>query len=104
MQTPPGSQPTTVSKQSTPLLQVDDLHVHFRTPHGVARVVDGANLTINRREIFGLAGSAGSGKTPLVDATLHIVRFGNREATGHIWFTPRDESAPVDLMTLSAAK
>ncbi len=104
MQTVPSSQPTIVSQQSTPLIQVDDLHIHFRTPHGVARVVDGANLTINRGEIFGLAGESGSGKTTLVEAILQIVRFANREATGHIWFTPRDASTPVDLMTLSAAK
>ena len=94
--------PVTPSRdRSAPLIQVEDLRIHFRTPRGVARVVDGANLTINRGEIFGLAGESGCGKTTLVEAILQIVRFRNRNASGHVWFTPRDATEPVDLMALS---
>jgi len=101
MQAKTASQSTAPADRSSPLIQVEDLRVHFRTQRGIARVVDGANLTIKRGEIFGLAGESGCGKTTFVEAILQIVRFGNRQATGHVWFTPRDASTPVDLMTLS---
>ncbi len=83
-----------------PLLQVNDLQIHFHTSRGVARVVDGTTLTLNHGEILGIAGESGSGKTTLVEAILQIVRFPNREARGEVLFSPGDHD-PVDLMTLS---
>ena len=88
----------------TPLLRVEDLHVHFRTPHGHARVVDGANLTVERKEIFGIAGESGCGKTTLVEAILQIIRFPNRVASGRVLFTPEAGSEPVDLLALPPAR
>jgi peptide/nickel transport system ATP-binding protein len=82
------------------LLEIEDLHIHFQTPRGIARVVDGANLTLNRNEIFGIAGESGSGKTTLVEAILQIIRFPNRIARGSVRFYP-SEGDPVDLMRLS---
>src|SRR5262249_25421998 len=66
---------------------------------GLARVVDGASLTIHRNEIFGIAGESGSGKTTLVEAILQIIRFPNRIARGSVRFFPTD-GEPVDLMRL----
>jgi peptide/nickel transport system ATP-binding protein len=82
------------------LLQVEDLHIHFATPRGVARVVDGANVAVQRNEIFGIAGESGCGKTTLVEAILQIIRFPNRIAAGHVRFVPA-KGEPVDLMQLS---
>jgi peptide/nickel transport system ATP-binding protein len=79
------------------LLQIDNLGVHFRTKAGVARVVDGASLTIHRNEIIGVAGESGSGKTTLVEAILQIIRFSNRETFGKVMFTPKS-GTPIDLM------
>jgi peptide/nickel transport system ATP-binding protein len=83
-----------------PLLEIEDLAIHFRSPRGVARVVDGTNLTIHRNEIVGVAGESGSGKTTLVEAILQIIRFPNRETRGHVWFTPRSGTR-IDLMQAS---
>lgn len=83
-----------------PLLQVEDLQIHFRTERGLARVVDGTNLTLNHGEILGIAGESGCGKTTLVEAILQIVRFPNREVAGRAMFSPGDMD-PVDLMTLN---
>src|SRR5438270_13437647 len=88
----------------TPLLRIEDLQIHYRTARGGARVVDGANLTVERNEIFGLAGESGCGKTTLVEAILQIIRFPNREARGRVLFSPREGDKPVDLMALSAAQ
>ena len=86
------------------LLQIEDLRIHYRSARGVARVVDGANLTVERNEIFGLAGESGCGKTTLVEAILQIIRFPNREAHGRVLFSPAANAEPVDLMALSPAQ
>jgi len=89
----------TPKTQGAPLLEIDNLAIHFRTAKGLARVVDGTNLTIHRNEIVGVAGESGSGKTTLVEALLQIVRFPNRETHGRVLFTTRS-GQKVDLMTL----
>jgi peptide/nickel transport system ATP-binding protein len=83
-----------------PLLQVENLDIHFQTHSGIARVVDGTNLTIQPNEIVGIAGESGSGKTTLVEAILQIIRFPNRIARGKVLFSP-DGKEQVDLMQLS---
>ncbi|MDQ6833026.1 MAG: ABC transporter ATP-binding protein [Chloroflexota bacterium] len=103
MKTAPRPETTATRQVETPLLQIEDLHIHFRTPGGLARVVDGASVTIQRNEIFGLAGESGCGKTTLVEAILQIIRFPNRVARGRVLFSP-EGGAPVDLMALSSAR
>ncbi len=80
-----------------PLLEIQDLAIHFRSKRGLARVVDGTTLTIHRNEIVGVAGESGSGKTTLVEAILQIIRFPNRETHGKVIFHPRS-GEPIDLM------
>ena len=46
----------------SPLVTVDDLHVHF----GEARAVDGASLKVFPSEVLALVGESGSGKTTLI--------------------------------------
>lgn len=84
------------------LLEVLNLDVHFQLKSGrVARVVDGANLTVNRNEIVGIAGESGSGKTTLVEAILGIRRFSNRTLHGDVLFHARDGRV-VNLTTMGA--
>ena len=47
---------------STPLLEIRGLRTYFHTEAGVAKAVDGVNLTINPGEVLGLVGESGSGK------------------------------------------
>jgi peptide/nickel transport system ATP-binding protein len=86
----------------TPLLELQDLRIHFpivkgalaRRTLGVVRAVDGVTLTIERGETLGLVGESGSGKTSLGRGILRVV-----EPTGGRVLYHRD-GRPIDLATL----
>jgi oligopeptide transport system ATP-binding protein len=58
---------------SDPLLQVDDLHVEFRTDDGVVKAVDGIGYTLRRGEVLAVLGESGSGKTVHARAIIRIL-------------------------------
>jgi oligopeptide/dipeptide ABC transporter ATP-binding protein len=67
-----------VSEAATPILEVDDLTVHFplRSLGRVTRVVravNGVSLVVRRGETLGIAGESGCGKSTLARAVLQIV-------------------------------
>ncbi len=55
------------------LLEVRDLRLGFRTDNGVARVLDGVNLSIGAGRVVGLVGESGCGKTTLARAILGVL-------------------------------
>lgn len=66
----------------SPLVEVDDLHVHF----GSARAVDGASLRVMPGEVLALVGESGSGKTTLIRAIQGLQRptSGNVKVEGKV--------------------
>jgi peptide/nickel transport system ATP-binding protein len=48
---------------STKLLEIENLSVHFHTPEGIARAVDGVGLHLDSGETIGLVGESGCGKS-----------------------------------------
>ena len=45
------------------LLKINDLRLEFRSMRGVVKALDGVNLTVGEREILGLVGESGCGKS-----------------------------------------
>lgn len=93
-----------------PVLQVDDLKIHFALrgsglarllgrDTGTVKAVDGVNLDLERGEVLGLVGESGSGKTTLGRAMLGLV-----PATGgSIRHHPGDGSPTTDIAGLRGA-
>ncbi|MGB9802829.1 ABC transporter ATP-binding protein [Desulfofundulus sp.] len=61
---------------SSPVLEIKDLHVWYRTYGGYSRVLDGVNLHVHKGEKVGLVGEAGCGKTTTMRAVLRILPEG----------------------------
>jgi peptide/nickel transport system ATP-binding protein len=63
---------------STPLLEVRDLHVTYRTRAGDVPVVRGVSLDLHTAGTLGLAGESGCGKTTIANAVLRLLPPGTR--------------------------
>lgn len=81
---------------STPLLEVDDLSVEYVTEARTVRAVDRVTFSIAEREVFGLAGESGCGKSTIANAILRLLRDPAVIAGGSIRF------AGTDVLALSA--
>ncbi|MHB1929707.1 MAG: ABC transporter ATP-binding protein [Acidimicrobiales bacterium] len=73
-----------------PLLQVEDLHVDFRTRAGVVRAVDGLSLSVGTREVLGIVGESGSGKSVSMYSIMGLVRDANATVRGSARFEGED--------------
>ncbi len=59
-----------VAPERTPLLEVADLQVEFRTRDGVAKVINGVTYHVDAGETLAVLGANGAGKTTLLKALL----------------------------------
>jgi peptide/nickel transport system ATP-binding protein len=75
-----------------PLLEVEDLRTHFRTPRGRVRAVDGVSFTLQRGRTLGIVGESGSGKTVLSRSIMGLLPRSNVERTGTIRYEGTDIS------------
>ena len=55
------------------LLEVDDLHVEFRTREGVARAINGVSFDLHEGETLAILGESGSGKSVTAQAIMGIL-------------------------------
>ncbi|WP_432559282.1 ABC transporter ATP-binding protein [Granulicoccus sp. GXG6511] len=55
------------------LLDVEDLHVEFRTRDGVAKAINGVSFTLDEGETLAILGESGSGKSVTAQAILGIL-------------------------------
>ena len=57
-----------------PILEVADLHVHFPTPRGPVKAVDGVSFSLQPGERLGLIGESGSGKSTIALAVMRLIK------------------------------
>ncbi len=55
------------------LLDVQDLHTHFATPHGLLRAADGVSFKLDAGRALGIVGESGSGKSVLARSLLDLL-------------------------------
>jgi peptide/nickel transport system ATP-binding protein len=72
------------------LLEVRDLNVHFPTPDGLVRAVDGLSFEVRRGETFGIVGESGSGKSVTCLTALGLTNLKTAKVSGEILFKGRD--------------
>jgi len=74
----------------TPLLQVQDLQVHFDTPGGAVRAVAGVSFHLKAGETLGLVGESGCGKTVTALSILRLLPATHATVQGEIRFAGDD--------------
>ena len=67
---------------NTPLLEVRDLRVEFRTPIGVVHAVDGLSYQLCENEIVGIVGESGCGKSASQLAIMQLLQSPPGFVTG----------------------
>jgi oligopeptide/dipeptide ABC transporter ATP-binding protein len=84
--TDPAGAATTAEGAPRPeeILAVRDLHVHFFVYAGVAKALNGFDLSINRGEMTALVGESGSGKSVAAWSILNLPKKPGRIVAGDI--------------------
>jgi oligopeptide/dipeptide ABC transporter ATP-binding protein len=75
----------------SPLLKVENLKTYFRTYRGLVKAVDGVSMYINEKEIIGLVGESGCGKSVSMLSILQLISSPPGEIVdGKVMFEGQD--------------
>lgn len=95
----PGAQITGRPAGNEVLLDVRNLKVHFPTPDGVVKAVDGISFQIRRGETLGVVGESGSGKSVGFLTIMGLITSRQAHIEGEVIFKGRDLlTLPVEEM------
>jgi peptide/nickel transport system ATP-binding protein len=75
---------------TVPLLSVENLQTHFRTPDGVLRAVDGVSFHVEAGETVAIVGESGCGKSVTANSILRLIQEPPGKIAGKIVFEGRD--------------
>jgi peptide/nickel transport system ATP-binding protein len=84
----------------SPVLDIRDLSIAYRTPGGDVKAVSHVNLTIDKGEIVGLCGESGSGKSTLAYGACRLLRPPAVITGGSVLYSGKRTGtvSPVDLL------
>jgi peptide/nickel transport system ATP-binding protein len=88
-----ASPPATTTK---PLVEVDNLHVHFKLEEGTVHAVNGVSFAIPEGKTLGVVGESGCGKSVTARSIMRIIRAPGRIVDGTITYQRRRRSAGPD--------
>jgi peptide/nickel transport system ATP-binding protein len=80
--------------RSRPLVEVDNLHVHFKLDEGTVHAVNGVSFAIPEGTTLGVVGESGCGKSVTARSIMRIVRSPGRIVDGTITFHRRRRGGP----------
>jgi oligopeptide/dipeptide ABC transporter ATP-binding protein len=88
----------------SPILEMKDLSIAYRTPSGDVRAASHVNLTLNKGEVVGLCGESGSGKSTLAYGACRLLRPPAVITGGSVLYSGKRTGtvAPVDLLRVPA--
>ena len=72
------------------VLEIKELKSYFYTEKGVAKAVDGVNITIPKGKIIGLVGESGCGKSMTARSIMGLLKYPGKIAGGSILFDGKD--------------
>lgn len=72
------------------VLEIKELKSYFYTEKGVAKAVDGVNITIPKGKIIGLVGESGCGKSMTARSIMGLLKYPGKIADGSILFEGKD--------------
>jgi peptide/nickel transport system ATP-binding protein len=73
-----------------PLLEIENLQTHFRTPEGINRAVNGVSLSLEAGETLAIVGESGCGKSVTAMSILRLIVQPPGKIAGSIRFQGRN--------------
>lgn len=74
-----------------PILQINDLRTYYHTKSAVIPAVDGFSLSLHKREVLGIVGESGCGKSTVARSIIRLIDATNTTIeSGKILFHSRD--------------
>lgn len=87
----------------TPLIDVENLTLKFRTDEGLITAVDNVSFSVGKGEVMGLVGESGSGKSVTAKALMHL-NARNAVYTPESRITLHTDAGPVDVLSLKTPR
>ena len=84
----------------SPLLEICDLSVVYRTSAGDVKAVERVNLSLNAGEVIGLCGESGSGKSTLAYGACRLLRPPALITAGSVRYNGRRGTGPADILQM----